>query len=110
MESILNILYNMENNPTNALTKSNNVINEINKIFAKIKECKNFQESNTFFEILQTAQGIVSRLMFINKLTLPEPLIVFFRDFDRIDDLETRQIIYNLLKENKYSLAKSLRD
>jgi ribosome-binding factor A len=127
MEHILEVLQKIENKPlTDNLTSQipylleqiederikNIVIPELaaiendieNIIFSKIKMCKNLQEAKSYFELLQKIQEILAHLAFKDKIEISEKLLKFTKDFDRIDDICTREDLFRQVKIGQYSL------
>lgn len=89
---------------TNNITKLPLLIYHVNNIFKKISQCKNLNEANKHFDTLEKIHSIISKIMFIDKLEVPDNCWQFVHDFDRIDTTEMRTYFLNVLKSGDYQL------
>jgi len=75
---------------------------KIKKYLTMIKEKTNIDdEMSLYFDILGNIQAILARYSFKYGISLNETLNKFIYDFDRIDDLEYRNIILNKIKREE---------
>lgn len=79
---------------------------EIKYIFSKIKACETSQIAQNYFNILQKIQETLTILIYKENLGLPETLIIFTSDFDRIDDPELRERMFIRIKNEQYQFGK----
>lgn len=77
---------------------------EIDTLLTKIKAQNTVREASYYFNILSEIQGVVTGLIFKNKIDLSSDLWKFFKDFDRVDDQEQKQYLFNQIKNDQYSL------
>lgn len=100
------LLQAMVDYPTrdNVLPKYQIVLNELDAIICKIKKSHDFASANKYFDQLQEIQAPLSRLVFKEKIDDYDSINKFVRDFDRIDDKELRQEMFELIQEGKYSI------
>jgi len=56
-------------------------------IFAKIKECKTFKESQNYFEFLEIIKTGLACLLYKYNIGLPDHLLRFTRDFDNLEPI-----------------------
>ena len=77
---------------------------EIKKYLAMIKEKSNINETVLYFDALNKIQTVLAKYSFKDGVSLNEKLNKFVYDFDRIDDLEYRNIIFNKIKSVGYFL------
>lgn len=75
---------------------------EINTTILKIKACKDIFEAQMYFDVLQNAQDILSKLSFVEGIKLPDGLVRFVNDCDRLDDKNTRDYFFNKIKKDEY--------
>ncbi len=57
-----------------------------------------------YFDLLQDAQSRVCILAFVKKIEVSTQFWKFIKDFDRIDDNEWREYLFNKIKKHEYSL------
>ena len=86
------------------LNELNLIENEVEKIFFTIKESSSFLEAQKYFDALDNIQTALAIVVFRNHESVTDNLINFIHDFDRIDDLELRKILYEKIKNGKYNL------
>jgi hypothetical protein len=77
---------------------------EIQNLLETIKNCKKFEETQGYFDLLQKTIEALEGLVYKRKIEISDPLLKFFKDFDRIDDIRERQYFYNEIKNENYSL------
>ncbi len=77
----------------------------IEDILLKISACANIQEAEYYFSILEDAKHLVAIIISEDKVEVSDPLWKLYKDFDRIDDKEWREYLFNKIKTGKYSLA-----
>lgn len=80
------------------------LLEEINKIFAKIKMCENEKEASMYFKFLEEIQGIVSILISEGNVKISGELWKFYKDFDRLDLVPEREHLFNEIKGGRYLL------
>lgn len=76
--------------------------NEIQELLNKISVSSNFYDCETDFKRLDDYQLTGAKLFFKYDFEISNRLEMFIRDFDRIDDLETRRNLYDTIKGGKY--------
>ncbi len=76
----------------------------IQEILLEIKNCENIQDTDYYFSIIENAQCLVSIIISEDKIELPDTLWKLYKDFDRIDDKEWREYLFNKIKNGNYSL------
>jgi hypothetical protein len=76
----------------------------INNIFLNIASCSTIVEAQPYFNLLDKIHDLISRIMFIDKFEVPSNCKKFFKDFDRLDDNETRRYYFEELKNGNYAL------
>ncbi len=81
---------------------------EIKYILSQIKLSENATTAGKYFDLLQKTQVALAKLMYVSKIGIPDPLCWFVRDFERIDDNELRNYIFNKIKNDEYSFGKKL--
>ncbi len=77
----------------------------IEDILLKISVCTNIRQADHYFSILEEVQGQISIIISEDKIDVPDTLWKLYKDFDRIDDKEWREYLFNKIKTGKYSLA-----
>lgn len=82
---------------------------KINEIFLQMQHCIDIKETVNHFNELEKIHCILSKLMFIDDIITPEDLNQFFRDFDRIDDSDVREYLFNQIKTENYLLEDQLK-
>jgi hypothetical protein len=80
------------------------LIHEIQHIFEDIKQCDNLEEAKDCIAELDIIQSIFAILWYKYEIKLPDNLEIFTKDFDRIDDINQQNFLFNQIKEDKYSL------
>jgi len=76
----------------------------VRTLLAKIKDSNNIQQAEIYFDILQNIQDALAKLSFKYDVKLSASLNKFVSDFDRLDDHELRDYLFNKIKHNLYSL------
>ena len=106
MQSIKSFLSAMENEPQkmNNIPKFPLLLDKINVILSKIASCKNPEEAGDYFDLLERIHSLISKIMFIDKINIPNNFWKFFKDFDRIDTTSLRIHFFNELKSGNYVL------
>ena len=84
--------------------KLNQLISKINDIFMKIRECPNFEAAELYLALLEQIQTITLIIHLKNEKDVPVNLWQFSKDFDRIDDYETQQYLFEQIKNGQYKL------
>ena len=102
------LLEEMVNYPTrdNVLPKYQIVLQKIEDIFTKIRECSNDELANQYFDQLQEIQSPLAVLVFKENIDEYSRINKFVSDFDRIDDLRLRKYMFNAIKNEEYTLEK----
>lgn len=72
-------------------------------IFKRIKSCKDIKEADIHFDLLLNILGVLSRLLFVEEISLPQTLTVFVKDFEISHEEYFRQLIFNRIKEGHYN-------
>lgn len=81
-----------------------NIEREIDIIFfEKIKNCKNVESANTYFDILQEVQEVLSLLLFQENIEFSNKIQNFIRDCDRLDDEWLRNALFQEIKQGNYN-------
>jgi hypothetical protein len=71
-------------------------------IFSKIKECKNIEEANDYFDILIKIQEELSCLLYKYNIGMPARLDRFVHDFDNLE-LVYRECYFKKITSEEYS-------
>lgn len=82
--------------------KLNHLISKINDIFTKIRECPSFDAAEYYLALLGQIQTIVTIIHLKYDKDVPSTLWRFAKDFDRIDDYETQECLFEQIKNGKY--------
>jgi hypothetical protein len=100
------LLEEMVNYPTrdNVLPKYQIVLQKIEDIFVQIKESKDEELANQYFDQLQEIQSPLAILVFKEKIDEYSRINKFVSDFDRIDDFRLRKYMFNAIKNENYAL------
>ncbi len=77
----------------------------VEEVLLKIRACANIQEAEYYFSILEDAKHLVAIIISEDKVEVSDPLWKLYKDFDRIDDKEWREYLFNKIKTGKYSLS-----
>lgn len=104
MEKIKSLLNKIENDKINREEYLILLENEISNLINKIKNCQSILKSEVYFDLLEQAQFIVAKLIFKENISVSDFLWKFMKDFDRIDSPLLRNIIFNEIKNDQYSL------
>lgn len=72
---------------------------EIDDIFVQIKNCKNINEANVYFDILEQTQDFLATLFFNDKISLSPKLESFVIKYERLDDPWLREFIFTNLRD-----------
>lgn len=75
---------------------------EIEKIIFDIKQCKDYQETQNYFDMLQQIQDVLSDILYTNQIQPPDRLHRFIRIFERVDDQKLRLCLYKQIKNDQY--------
>lgn len=102
-------LKHIEKLSTNLTQELSLLDQEIRYIFSTIKSCDTLESTHNYFDELQKIQSVLAALIYRDKLGLEEKFYLFTKDFDRIDDYELREYIFNKLKNNEYHFGKELK-
>ena len=68
---------------------------EIKKIFEEIKFSDSFDVAEKYFSLLDEIQFILAKLFYKEKFKIPESLLKFIADFDRMDLIDERKYFFN---------------
>ena len=72
---------------------------ESDDIFVQIKNCKNINEANVYFDILEQTQDFLATLFFNDKISLSPKLENFVIKYERLDDPWLREFIFTNLRD-----------
>jgi uncharacterized small protein (DUF1192 family) len=75
---------------------------EITRLFSSIKKCDSSVDANDYFQQLEIIQSILSKVSFMAKIELPDRLNKFIREFERVDDMRTRNLLFQEIKMDKW--------
>lgn len=81
---------------------------KINEIFLHMQHCTDIKETVSYFDELEKIHSVLSKLMFIEGIKIPQDLNNFFRDFDNMRDPWLREYLFNQIKAKNYSLDNQL--
>jgi hypothetical protein len=76
---------------------------EINILFEIILKSNKFEDMYGVFDMLAEIQSILATALFKNEIHMNRFLVDFVTDFDRIDDIDVREYLYNEIKNSKKS-------
>jgi len=77
---------------------------EINGIiFHNIKLCKNVQEANMYFELLDEIQGVLGRLWIVENVDLSAKMQGFVHDCERLDDPWLLDELFKEIQDGTYN-------
>lgn len=107
MHDIKSLLKMFKNEPskTDNIPKFPLLLDEINAIISIIANCQTMEEANPYFDLLEEIQEFVAETAFVDNINIPNGLTHFVRDFDRIDDKDLREYLFNRIKNEHYILA-----
>lgn len=77
---------------------------KINEVLSKIKKCETLEEAEHYFALLERIHVLLTKIYYVKKISLPEYLWDFMRDFERIDADITQQYLYRDIRSNTYHL------
>ena len=80
------------------------ILRAIHVLFEQIKLCPRLEDAALYFELISDIQFVLDRAAFIKGIKISTELDHFLRDFERIDDPQVKEFIYNGLKDGSYSL------
>ncbi len=127
METLIEILQKIENKPINTTNiirkipylaeeienerikkivtpKLPIIEEEVKKLLSQIKDCENIQKAHDYFDLLQRTVEALEGLAYKEKIDLSDSLWKFIKDFDRIDDKESRNYLFKEIKTGNYYL------
>lgn len=79
-------------------------INQVRNIIRELKESKSKDEISNLFCKLNEIQTKLAKYSFKYNEIFSEEVEIFIRDFDRLDDEETREYLLKRIRENKYDI------
>lgn len=103
-ETLLNRLQADYHNKKNITHLLDLLLKEIQNQLLKIKACNSISEAEVYFATLSTIQLALAKLIFIHNLEATPALNTFVWDFDRIDDPEWKNYLFNQIICNEYLL------
>jgi hypothetical protein len=80
------------------------LVNKINAIFLQIERSPDFQSVEFYLALLGQIQTLVTIIHLKYEKDVPPSLWKFAKDFDRIDDYETQQYLFEQIKNGHYKL------
>lgn len=93
-----------EKKTENIVLKFPQLFQEINELIKKIKLSDNVKMASINFDFLEEIQLMMTKLIVIEKIKLPAALLKFFKDFERVDDPEERNRLFDAIKNDNYKL------
>lgn len=75
---------------------------EIQELLKKISNTTKLNDAETEFKKLDDYQLAGAKLYFKHNFKISRRLEMFIKDFDRLDDLETRKNLFGMIKTGKY--------
>jgi tRNA G37 N-methylase TrmD len=93
-----------------AASLSNNLLllgQEIKYMINQLKSCSANEQQKYFF-LLQNIQGALATIFYKEDLNLPQHLIWFVGDFERIDDDEYKKYLLSKIQSGEYSFGRKL--
>ena len=102
LKEINNLLSNYSLDNELITGKISSLEEEIKQILEQIRLVNNYESSEKHFQILGQYHLLAAKLLFKYDFDLSNKFKEFIRDFDRLDDLGTRQNLYEKIKEGKY--------
>lgn len=88
----------------NIALKFPQLFQQINDLLQKIKLCETAQIASINFDILEEIHLMLTKLIYIRKIPLPNVLLKFFEDFENVYNLKGRNNLFNEIKYNNYHL------
>lgn len=101
-------LIEIEHVGTNLIQKLTLLSQKIKYIFSKIKSFDNVESAHDYFNTLELIESTLTALIYKENLGLPDALMQLTYDFDRIDDKNLREYIFNKIKTGDYYFGKKL--
>ncbi len=74
---------------------------EIKVILLKISNTKEIKEAELFFKQLEEIQFVLAKSLFKYEVEVTPFLREFVYDYDRLDDLQLKETLYNRIKSSK---------
>lgn len=81
------------------------VLEKVKLILYEIKQCKNVENANIYFDLLDQVQYVMCGLVFRDNIIVSQELRKFVRDCDRLDDPWLRDYLFKKIKSDEYNLA-----
>lgn len=75
---------------------------QIDLILKKIAGCKSFEEARHYFDELEPIQYRLAKIVFKEGVVVSTKLRKFVKDYDRLDDLDTRKFLFSVIKSDGY--------
>ena len=100
MEKLEHILKLLDENKDNEFIVSilSSIENEIQNILNKVRKCNSLADSEIYFNLLDKVQFILAKKAFKEKIELPPNLRKFVYDFDRLDDVASKNYLFSTIK------------
>lgn len=81
---------------------------KVRYIISKINTCKNFEEANDYFNLLDKIQHVLAVLLYEKDMPMTGSLKFFTADFDHISDNDFRKYLFGKIKSGEYDFGKKL--
>src|ERR1700720_633289 len=99
--SMINIeqtLKNLENKPEEIIVILPRIIDEINYLRLRIKYCRTFEETKSYFDLIDIIQLPIAKLHYKYGIKLSSIIMKFIHDFNLLHEESERKKIYDELQ------------